>query len=303
MALSALALGKECGLTLAGFAGLETFESQYKHFTHLGSGDIAFSKLSGSGLFGWKAIMPNAKSIISVALAYKQTIAPSQEANKAKISMSAYGIDYHKAVMAKASRLVEKLQAELGTQVEHKIFVDTGPLSDKMAAYSAGLGFIGRNSLLVNEEYGSFIFLGTILVDAELEANDRLIESKCPECGLCVAACPTGALDSGFAYSKCISYQSQIGKLSRKAAGSGYIYGCDECQLCCPYNIAAPEAGEPSFLISLESAYADLNELASITNSQFKAIYGNSAMSWRGAAPIRRNAIKMLDVRDNSERK
>lgn len=246
-------------------------------------------------------MLKSGKSIIVIGVSYYRNLneGPSvNERNKARgrLSKSAIGLDYHIVLKDKMESLVDEIK-KLDEDFEYKIGVDTTPLLDRQLAKKAGIGWQGKNAMIINEEYGSFIFLGYIITDLTIE-KDIPIEDKCLECNICVRSCPVGAIkqDHELNARRCISYLTQTKedipyKLREKM--SDKIYGCDTCQLVCPKNYHMIENTVKTHGENLLE-YIDIEELFNMSNKQFKNKYGDLAFSWRGKNVIKRNAIIIL---------
>lgn len=241
--------------------------------------------------------MSNCKSIIVLAISYNVDYKEKPDYKlRGKLSKSSWGIDYHQVLKNKMELLIEEIKKVVDFQ--YKYFVDTGPLVDRELAVKAGVGYYGKNSLVINDDYGSFIFIGYILTDLDLDYNER-IASKCGDCNLCLKACPTGALELPYKINpkKCISYLTQtkdnIPESLRKKMGIK-IYGCDTCQLVCPKNKNVRTSQHEEFIPKVTKGYMDLEELLNISNKQFKEKYGYMAGSWRGKNILKRNALIAL---------
>ncbi|MBO4600452.1 MAG: tRNA epoxyqueuosine(34) reductase QueG [Bacteroidales bacterium] len=191
-----------------------------------------------------RLLLPGAKSVISVLLGYK----PSQRMEgKAKVAQYAYGQDYHERVKGMLYRLMAAIREEC-PNFEAKPCVDTVPINDRAWAVRAGLGWRGRNTLLVNPELGSYCYIGELVTTFAADQYDSPIANGCGDCHRCVDACPNGCLVpvEGDAYwndaRRCASYhtiENRAESLPEDVRLSGYAFGCDCCQLVCPYNIRA----------------------------------------------------------------
>lgn len=240
--------------------------------------------------------MPNCKSIIVLGISYNVDYDEKPEYPlRGKLSKSSWGIDYHVVLKQKIELLIEEIKKQV--HFEYKYFVDTGPLLDREMARKAGIGYYGKNCSIINEEYGSFIFLGYILTDLDLEFSEE-VSNKCGDCDLCLRACPTGALEGQgkFNPKKCISYLTQtkdnIPNSLREKMGIK-IYGCDTCQLVCPKNNGVKKSSHEEFIPEAHG-YINIEELLSMSNREFKKKYGSMAGSWRGKTILKRNAIIAL---------
>ena len=191
-----------------------------------------------------RLLLPGARSVISVLLGYK----PSQRMEgKAKIAQYAYGQDYHERVKKMLYELIAAIR-ERYPDFDAKPCVDTVPISDRAWAVRAGLGWRGRNTLLVNPELGSYCYIGELVTTFAVDRYDSPIENRCGDCHRCVEACPNSCLvplENGDYWNDarhCASYhtiENRADNLPDDVRLSGYAFGCDCCQLVCPYNIKA----------------------------------------------------------------
>lgn len=254
-------------------------------------------------------IFDNPKSIISIALAY-----PTQLQNEPKrvrgerrgeFARASWGRDYHFVLEDHLNELIKYMETELGSEARFKLMVDTGELIDVAVAARAGIGFIGRNGLLITKEFGSYVYLGEIITNIPFEA-DAPVDYDCGDCRHCIDGCPTQALlgNGEMNAQKCLSYQTQTKNYMpdkyRRRIGH-VIYGCDICQIVCPYNqgidFHVHEEMEPDF----EKVKPLLEPMLSISNREFHETFGEMAGSWRGKKPLQRNAIIALaNYRDRS---
>ncbi len=235
-----------------------------------------------------KLTMPNVQSIIVCIFPYY--VGQIQESN---ISKYTYGLDYHIVVKNKLESIGKHLKKALD-EFEYLAFVDDGPLVDRYLAYQAGLGFYGINSLIINEKYGSYIFIGYILNNYPFEV-DKPLEKTCMQCLECVKACPGEAILGSFDINplKCRSYITQKKEdLSNEELsimnGSKLVFGCDICQDVCPHNQDIQVTKIESFDREVISML-NYDELKLMSNKAFKRKYGNRAFSWRGKKTIMRN--------------
>ncbi len=226
-------------------------------------------------------IMENARSIIVYLLPYKTS--------SVRTNLSAYarGEDYH-SVASRIGDAVACLLSECG--FSGKAFSDNGILDDRYLAYLAGLGFYGKNGLIINEKYGTYTFIGYIVTDVKLGYNSP-IERGCIGCGACVSSCPGVAISDGeIDFLRCASYLTQKkGELTAPEADiikkSGYVWGCDICQDVCPHNEGVKNSEISYFCDNLVD---EVNEL-DMSNKEFLHKYRNRAFTWRGAGVLRRN--------------
>jgi len=246
-----------------------------------------------------KKIFPETKSIIVVAVPYgKQIDFKLDNIKRGKISISAVGLDYHKVVKDKLQKLMDYIELNNYTNINSKIFVDTGKLPERELAKKAGLGFQGKNCTLITEKYGSFVNLGYALVDVFFEPTKKIAFdfSLCGDCNLCQKVCPTNALQKDYIcnHFECVSYLTQtkddISK-NLKIKMKNSVYGCDICQNACPFN-------KNKFIDTIDNIdeiMPSLDFLFSLSNKQFENTYKHTAMFWRGKKTILRNAQIALD--------
>lgn len=220
--------------------------------------------------------------------------------NMGNISMYAYGKDYHTVCEDFLLKIAAFIKEHFPL-AKTEIHVDKGEGNDKEAAFLAGLGFYGKNTLIINETYGSFIFIGYVETDIIL-APDSPTDVVCLSCGKCEKACPGGALKGGkLNETKCASYISQKkGELSAEEGEilkkSGLIWGCDVCQTVCPHNAAA----KPTPLAAFSDNHIYSLSYQNVSNKEFLALYGDRAFSWRGKNIINRN-LEVLSSHEKHE--
>lgn len=247
----------------------------------------------------------NPKSIIAIALAYPTRIheeVPRDE-KRGQFARASWGIDYHNILKDRLERLIDFIQTEATSEQEAEQWrfapqVDTGELVDVAVAQRAGLGFIGKNGLLITEEYGSFVYLGEIITNIQFEP-DKPVPNGCGDCTRCITGCPTGALlgDGRMNAKKCLSYQTQTKGMMPKEYRRkirNTIYGCDICQLVCPYNKGKDFHFHQEMEPKSDEVFPKLVPMLSTSNKEFKAQFGHLAGSWRGKKPLQRNALIAL---------
>lgn len=210
---------------------------------------------------------------------------------KGNISMYARGKDYHKVAKEKLKPVADML-VSLGADFA-EIFADTGGLNDRKAAFEAGLGFFGKNGMLICEEYGSYFFIGQVVHNLDLP-TDTPQKKSCLSCGSCIRLCPGGALsDNDFNINNCLSHISQKkGELSKKEKilikKSGMCWGCDKCQQACPHNFGLETTALSDFLNNRITSLKK-EDINGLSNKKFKEKFCDYAFSWRGNAPLKRN--------------
>jgi len=244
-------------------------------------------------------ILPNAKSVICVALNY---FTPSRSSNRpahGKISRYAWGDDYHLVLTKRLEKLYEFVKSEIPS-VSGKIYVDTGPVMDKAWAAKAGIGWMGKHTNIITRKFGSWIFLGEILIDAELEYDTPML-NYCGDCTACLDACPTQAIVQPYMLdaSKCISYLTieHRNELPKEIVSyfQNWVYGCDICQDVCPWNRFQRETKEPAFQPREENIELKLTELAEMSQEEFDRRFRRSSIRRTKHSGLTRNAKAVLE--------
>ena len=253
-----------------------------------------------------KRLLPGCRSIIVVGLSHagpekEPDPLPAAPGPRGLVARCGRGPDYHLLVKSRAERLLELLKKELPGPLSSRILADRSPLVERELARQAGLGLIGENCTLITPEGGSFISLGTILLDRDLEPGEPLTQS-CRQCARCREACPTGALLEPFIIDphRCLSYISQspgIVPLSARPLMGTRLYGCDRCQEVCPLNRppdrAATEANLPG-QFTFFPAQPLLLPILEMTKKEFACTVGLTSAGWRGKSTLQRNAVIAL---------
>ena len=237
---------------------------------------------------------PNAKSVISVALNYFTGYA-NEYFSKNKISNYAWGDDYHTIIKTKLTELLNYIKNE-HSGINGICCVDTSPISEKVWAQRAGIGWIGKHTNLITREYGSWVFLGEIIIDSKLVYDSPFKQDLCGTCRACIDACPTDAIISEYKLdaTKCISYQTIENREDIPQEFSdkmdNWIYGCDICQEVCPWSqkfsvYSDEDVFKPrNFLIENESDY-----LYNLTDQEYSKLFKNSAMKRSKLKGLKRN--------------
>jgi epoxyqueuosine reductase len=255
-------------------------------------------------------LLKNAQSIIVVGLNYKppqclslrvpicrdEAISPQpSRPPTGKVACYAQYEDYHPFIKNRLRKLSEHISSIAGKGVQFKICVDSAPVAERAFAVRAGLGFIGKNRMLINSALGPQIFLGEIITTLKLQ-SDKPIAANCCGCNKCIAACPTGALraDGQFDANKCINYltiehKGQIpADLAEKIKDR--LFGCDDCVLACPHQQNAPPCKNRQFKFYGDRAELNIDEVLSLSEESFKTRFANSVIKRLGLAGLKRNA-------------
>lgn len=243
-----------------------------------------------------KLLFPEAESIIVVALNYFTAHEHTESDKKGKISRYAWGDDYHDVVKEKLRELFKWIKSE-NEAVEGKICVDTAPMMDKAWAVRAGLGWIGKHSNLITKEFGSWVFIGEILLNLKLEYDSEIVPDHCGTCTACLDACPTSAIIAPFAVDSraCLSYTTielRAPELPLEITKNldGWFYGCDICQDVCPWNRFEKPTEEARFEPRRGETSADLEEILSYSPEQYAERFRRSAMKRAKLGGLQRNA-------------
>ncbi len=243
-------------------------------------------------------LVPGAKSVVSLIYNYFPKKDIAQESSF-KIAKYAYGEDYHLVVKEKLKIFFERIQHEIG-EVNGRVFVDSAPVMEREWAKRSGIGWIGKNSLLLNRNMGSFFFLAEIILDLELE-YDGPVKDYCGTCTACMDACPTDAIPQPYVVdgSKCISYftielKEEIPS-SVKGKFENWIFGCDICQDVCPWNRFAKPHHESKFEPHPQLAEMTNSDWLEITNDVFEKLFKKSAVKRTKLGGLKRN-IKFVST-------
>jgi epoxyqueuosine reductase len=243
------------------------------------------------------SLLKGARSILCVAVPYA-TPASRRERFRGRVSNYAWSRDYHARLRELLRDVAAVIDAAAGAPVT-AIACDTKPIAERAFAARAGLGWIGKHTNLISPTAGSFVFLGEIVTSLELPA-DVPLRKTCGRCTRCVDACPTQALRGDYTIdaTRCIADLTQrtdpIPRAMRAAIGD-WVWGCDICQIVCPPTAIAGNRGSDDFTpVDAETAAPDLRALLRLRSGDFKRRYERTAMGWRGAAVLRRNAAIAL---------
>ncbi len=238
-----------------------------------------------------RLLVDGAKSVISLLFNYYPE--HGQRSDAPKISKYAYGNDYHTVIKEKLKEFVNTLEEKIG-KINGRVFTDSAPVLDKAWAKKSGLGWVGKNSNLINKEQGSFFFIAELIIDLELE-YDGPIADYCGTCTKCIDACPTDAIVAPYVVdgSKCISYLTIELKenipTEFKNKMDNWAFGCDVCQDVCPWNRFSKPHSEPLFKNSNGLLNYSANEWHEMTEEVFNSVFKNSAVKRTKFKGLKRN--------------
>jgi epoxyqueuosine reductase len=300
---------RELGFDLCGIALAESFPELAFLRTWLDrgyAGEMAYMARTADRRADVRAVLPGARSVIVTGTLYNTDppySPPPERPDLARISRYARGDDYHDVLGTRLGELLEWMRAESSVPFDAKSYVDTGPVQERVYAQYAGLGWIGKNTCLINPELGSWLFLSEIICTLPLEPDAAGLD-QCGSCTRCLDACPTGALVEPRALdaTRCLSYLTieLRGDIPREfhAALANHVYGCDICQDVCPYNEAAPQSHDPSWQPRTFFDRPLLNDLWRMPDDELRAAMKGSPMTRAKIGGLRRNlAIALSNSR------
>jgi epoxyqueuosine reductase len=244
---------------------------------------------------------PEARSVVIVTLNYFTPHKHSDDQSTGKVSRYAWGDDYHEVVGDKLRSLLVWIK-EQEPQADGKVCVDIQPMMDKVWAARAGLGWLGKHTNLITLEFGSWVFIGELLLNLDLEYDSARVEDHCGSCTMCIDACPTGAIVEPYVLDSnlCISHatiESRAPEMRGDVASQleGWFYGCDICQDVCPWNRFEQPTTETRFEPRAGNVNADLFEITELTSESYAERFRHSAMKRAKLSGLQRNARTLLE--------
>ena len=266
---------------------------------------LAYMERNADKRFDPAQLVEGARTAIVCAVGYKNRIGAGYPAgHRAKVASYACTTDYHTTLRAMLGQMLRTLCAEYPA-LRGRAFVDTAPLAEKQLAVEAGLGWIGRQSLLVMPDLGSYVVLGELILTEETDRYDAPFEgSRCGTCRSCIDNCPTGAVapDRTIDTGRCISCRT----IEREQPGQtdlhGWIFGCDACQSLCPWNRRAPQHRNAAFDAVFDPLAMDAATWLGMDEAAFEALCGRTPLTRSGLTRIRENALRNAAPEEPSER-
>ncbi len=309
------ALAKEIGFDRCGIAPAEPIGRADYLRTWLNSGragSMEYMHHRFNERVDPRNLLEGARSVIVGALNYQQTHDPvaessGDEARRGRVAMYAWGNDYHEAVRKKLDAMVDRMRGEVATPFTVRVCVDTAAMVEREVAALAGVGWIGKNTMVLHPELGSYFFLGEIVTTLEI-APDEPAMDHCGSCTACLEACPTGAFPAAYEMdaSRCISYLTieHRGDISRpfQEMMGDWVFGCDVCQEVCPFNRRAPLTSAPEFAIGSPGPRPALDDMLSWTEDDYRRELRGSAMKRAKLSMLKRNARIALNNLASRER-
>ncbi|MDZ7672617.1 MAG: tRNA epoxyqueuosine(34) reductase QueG [Halanaerobiales bacterium] len=293
---------KEVGFDLIGFTKPELDQNLIKNFIKRHNNDDLppFVHHDIESILNPKSFVPFAESVIVLGLSYAWD---DNDNSDGYISYYTRGEDYHNVFQEKMEKAVSVLK-NFYKDLKFSYFVDNAPVLEKVFAQQAGLGWIGKNTLLINENLGSYLFLGEIFINKKLKYDNKA-ENKCGSCTACIDNCPTGSLNTPYYlnYRTCRSSLTQVKGILDKTQESligNSIWGCDRCQDVCPYNKDIPKKLHKELKPKIKG---NITKILNYNKKSFPKKWLNSALSWRGMRTIQRNALIALINNEKKDEK
>lgn len=282
----------------------------YKEWLAKGhAGDMSYMARNPEKRENLKSFMPASKSVISCGLNYNTDYPYSTESDdkrKGWIARYAWGDDYHEEIQDRLNTLCQYIGSITPGEPQMRVYVDTGPVLERNYAKYAGIGWIGKNTCLINQEIGSWIFIGEIITSLELEYDSPAPE-RCGTCTKCIDECPTDAIKKPYELDSrlCISYltielRDKIPGELRDAVGS-HVFGCDICQDVCPWNRRAETTADPAFQPRQGLYNPELSTLAAMDAEEFRALFKASPVKRAKRKGLLRNAVVAIGNSGESE--
>ena len=283
-----------CGITPA--TPLIEQEGHFRAWLQAGyHSSLGYMERNGEKRFRPARLVEGAKSVVVCAVSYRNAIGEGYPSDcRTKIAAYATTTDYHTTLRALLHELIALLRAEEPT-LQGRAFVDSAPLAEKPLAVAAGLGWIGRQSLLIHPKLGSFLHLGELVITAPVDTYDQPMEGVgCGNCHACREACPAGALvrDAVVDTARCIACQTIEAPSAQATPLHGWIFGCDACQSCCPYTRRAPLHRNPRFDPRFDPRTLTAEAWLTMSEEEFSSTFAPTPLARSGLSRIREHVQK-----------
>jgi len=296
---------REIGFDLCGVAPAQAFPELafFKQWIDRGyAGTMGYLPRSVARRSDVRTVVPSARSVIVTGTLYNGGQPYSTErcdATRGEVARYAWSRDYHHVIGDRMNALLAWMQEQNGEPFEARAFVDTGPIQERVYARYAGLGWIAKNTCVINQDLGSWLLLGAIACSLPLEPDSPPVD-QCGTCTLCLEACPTAAFAAPYELNatKCVSYltieyRGSIPEGQRGAIGN-HIFGCDVCQEVCPWNASPVNMADPMWSSREELNPAGLIDLWRRSDDELAEFIGETAMTRAGVKGLRRNLAVAL---------
>lgn len=290
-------IAKEVGFDLVGVVRADHLSIEHNRFNKWilegNASSLDYLKRNVEKRFDASILVNGARSVVVCAISYLSPYSRGyDEGCRTKIASYALARDYHLTIKEMLQEMAARLKEHYPTLL-FRAFTDSAPLAEKSYAVRAGLGWIGRNSLVVTPSHGSMLHLGELVINEEVDEYDKPMESVgCGECRRCIEACPNGAIldNRTIDTRRCISCRT----IEREAEGEsidldGWIFGCDACQVVCPYNKRAPLHTNAKFAPLYDPTTLDGEAWLAMSEEEFQTMAGTTAMTRTGLARIQKN--------------
>jgi epoxyqueuosine reductase len=301
-------LAAELGLSVVGACNLDQLANEKQHlkvWQNSGfAGEMKYMQRPAELLTATQHILPETRSVLSFTIQYSSEPHPELPPNFGRVARYAWGLDYHQQIPLLLNQLIKRVEEYLGYPFKYRVFTDALPFLERAGARSAGLGFIGKNTMLIRPGTGSFFFIAEIFWDIEVEDSRKLFKSgTCGSCTRCQVACPTDAFVEPFILNapRCISYLTIEKKgahsINERQALGEWIFGCDICQDVCPFNHASIKKSIKADIHEFykEKGVGALIDLAQVlkirSNKEFEQRFKDTPLLRPGRVGIQRNAL------------
>ncbi len=292
----------QLGFDLCGVAQCKYFEQNeraYMSWLERGyDSSLGYMRNHLDRRFDVRQMVEGVQSVVVCAVSYKSEISGGYaDSDECKIASYACNRDYHKTIKKMLLTLLKELQKQY-PELQGRAFVDSAPLLEKQYAVEAGLGWIGRQSLLVTPEFGSYVLLGELVLNQAVDCYDTPYQGVgCGECRRCVEACPMGAIVAPMTIdtAKCISCRTIESEASAEMNLHGWIFGCDECQNTCPYNRRASLHRNRAFNPLFDPRDISAEDWQSMNEESFIQRFGTTPLKRSGLERIKQNTKKVVE--------